>query len=315
MAGDTGGGQGTHLARSMTRNAENIAFVEFGDLPKTSAGKIRKNVRREAVRQRQGNPLSQPDVPVLQRFSLAGKVALVTGASSGLGAGFAVALAQAGADVVLAARRRAGLEAVSREIEKLGRSALAVETDVTDPGACQAAVQAAVGRFGHLDVLVNNAGLGTAVPALRETPEEFRQVIEINLMGAYWMAQAAAHVMPPGSSIVNIASVIALMKSFSPQAAYAASKTALVGLTRDLNQQWSGRRGIRVNAVAPGYFRSEMTATIPAERLQDYIARTSTLGRMGEQHELDAAVVFLASPASSYIAGITLAVDGGMSGH
>jgi NAD(P)-dependent dehydrogenase (short-subunit alcohol dehydrogenase family) len=252
---------------------------------------------------------------ILERFSLAGKVALVTGASAGLGAGFAVALAQAGADVVLAARRRTGLEAVAAEIRTLGRGALAVETDVTDPEACQAAVQAAVGQFGHLDVLVNNAGLGTAVPALRETPEQFREVIDVNLLGAYWMAQAAGHAMPRGSAIVNVASVIGLMKSFSPQAAYAASKTGLIGLTRDLNQQWSGRRGIRVNAVAPGYFRSEMTATIPPDRLQDYIAHTSTLGRMGEQHELDAAVIFLASPASSYIAGVTLAVDGGMSGH
>ena len=252
---------------------------------------------------------------ILERFSLAGKVALVTGASAGLGAGFAVALAQAGADVVLAARRRAGLEAVAAEIGTLGRSALAVETDVTDPEACRAAVQAAVGQFGHLDVLVNNAGVGTAVPALRETPEQFREVIDVNLLGAYWMAQAAAHAMPRGSAIVNVASVIGLMKSFSPQAAYAASKTGLIGLTRDLNQQWSGRRGIRVNAVAPGYFRSEMTATIPPAQLDDFIARTSTLGRMGEQHELDAAVVFLASPASSYIAGVTLAVDGGMSGH
>jgi NAD(P)-dependent dehydrogenase (short-subunit alcohol dehydrogenase family) len=259
--------------------------------------------------------MSDPDVPVLDRFSLAGKVALVTGASSGLGAGFARALAQAGADVVVAARRRAGLEAVSREIGRLGRDALAVETDVTDPQACRAAVQAAVARFGRLDVLINNAGLGTAVPALRETPEQFREVIEVNLLGAYWMAQAAAHVMAPGSTIVNIASVIALIKSFSPQAAYAASKTGLIGLTRDLNQQWSGRRGIRVNAVAPGYFRTDMTAAIPSERLSEFIANTSTLGRMGEQHELDAVVVFLASPASSYIAGVTLAVDGGMSGH
>jgi len=252
---------------------------------------------------------------VLDRFSLAGKAALVTGASSGLGAGFAIALAQAGAEVVLAARRRAGLEATGREVEKLGGGALAVETDVTDPEACRAAVQAAVRRIGQLDVLVNSAGLGTAVPALRETPEQFRQVIDVNLFGAYWMAQAAAQVMPPGSAIVNIASVLGLVKSFSPQAAYAASKAGLIGLTRDLNQQWSGRRGIRVNAVAPGYFRSEMTEAIPPGQLQNFIASTSTLGRMGEQHELDAAVVFLASPASSYIAGITLAVDGGMSGH
>ena len=259
--------------------------------------------------------MSEPDIPVLDRFSLAGRVALVTGASSGLGAGFAVALAQAGADVVLAARRRDGLEAACREVEKLGRSALAVPADVTDPEACRAVVQAAVGRFGRLDVLVNNAGMGTAVPALREPPEQFRQVIDVNLMGAYWMAQAAAQVMPPGSSIVNIASVLGLIKSFWPQAAYAASKAGLIGLTRDLNQQWSGRRGIRVNAVAPGYFRSEMTDQIPRDKLDEFVASSSTLGRMGEQHELDTVVVFLASPASSYIAGVTLAVDGGMSGH
>jgi NAD(P)-dependent dehydrogenase (short-subunit alcohol dehydrogenase family) len=252
---------------------------------------------------------------VLERFSLAGRVALVTGASSGLGAGFAVAMAQAGADVVLAARRRAGLEATGREVEKLGRGALAVETDVTDPSACQAAVRAAVEEFGHLDVLVNNAGMGTAVPALRETPEQFRQVIDVNLLGAYWMAQAAAQLMPRGSAIVNIASVLGLVKSYVPQAAYAASKAGLIGLTRDLNQQWSGRQGIRVNAVAPGYFRSEMTEAVSPGQLRDFIARTSTLGRMGEQHELDAAVVFLVSPASSYIAAVTLAVDGGMSGH
>jgi NAD(P)-dependent dehydrogenase (short-subunit alcohol dehydrogenase family) len=190
-----------------------------------------------------------------------------------------------------------------------------VETDVTDPDACQAVAQAAIERFGRLDALINNAGLGTAVSALRETPEQFREVIEVNLLGAYWMAQAAARVMAPGSSIVNVASVLALMKSYNPQAAYSASKAGLVGLTRDLNQQWSGRRGIRVNAVAPGYFRSEMTDAIPPGKLRDFIASTTTLGRMGEQHELDAAVVFLASPASSYIAGITLAVDGGMSGH
>jgi len=254
-------------------------------------------------------------VNVLERFSLVGKVALVTGASSGLGAGFAVALAQAGADVVLAARRRGGLEATGREVEKLGHGALAVETDVTDPSACQAAARAAVAEFGHLDVLVNNAGLGTAVPALRETPDQFRRVIDVNLLGAYWMAQAAAQLMPAGSAIVNIASVLGLIKSHFPQAAYAASKAGLIGLTRDLNQQWSERRGIRVNAVAPGYFRSEMTEAVPPGSLQDFIARTSTLGRMGEQHELDAAVVFLVSPASSYIAGVTLAVDGGMSGH
>jgi NAD(P)-dependent dehydrogenase (short-subunit alcohol dehydrogenase family) len=253
--------------------------------------------------------------PGLRAFSLEGRVAVVTGAGSGLGAGFATALAEAGADLVLGGRRLARLQETVDRVEAVGRKALAVRTDVTDPEACTALVNAGVDRFGSIDVLVNNAGVGTAVPALRETPEEFRLVIDVNLMGAYWMAQAAARVMTPGSSIVNIASVLGLVKSFAPQAAYSASKAGLMGLTRDLAQQWSGRRGIRVNALAPGYFVSEMTDQVPADQLRDFLAATAPLRRLGEQRELDAAVVFLASPASSYITGVTLAVDGGMSVH
>jgi len=240
---------------------------------------------------------------------------VITGASSGLGAGFACALAEAGADVVLAARRADRIEDVASSVEKLGRRALAVPTDVTDPEACDRLARTAVAEMGHVDVLVNNAGLGTAVPALRETPAEFRAVIDVNLFGAYWMAQAAARVMDRGGSIVNIASVLGLVKSYTPQAAYSSGKAGLIGLTRDLSQQWAARRGIRVNAVAPGYFSSEMTRAVPAEGLQAFLGSTCTLGRLGEQPEIDAAVVFLASPASSYITGVTLAVDGGMSGH
>lgn len=180
---------------------------------------------------------------VLDRFSLAGKVAVVTGASSGLGAGFAAALASAGADLVLAARRADRLDSVADAVRAHGRRVVTVTADVTDPDACAEVARAAVEQLGHLDVLVNNAGLGTAVPALRETPEQFRSVVDVNLHGAYWMAQAAARVMPRGSSIVNIASVLALIASYAPQAAYAASKAGLVGLTRDLSQQWAGRKG------------------------------------------------------------------------
>ncbi|MFC0530529.1 SDR family NAD(P)-dependent oxidoreductase [Phytohabitans kaempferiae] len=251
----------------------------------------------------------------LEAFSLEGKVAVVTGAGSGLGAGFAVALAAAGADLVLGGRRPARLEQTVERVEAAGRKALAMRTDVTDPDACTALATIAMERFGRIDVLVNNAGVGTAVPAIRETPEQFRQVVDVNLMGSYWMAQAAARVMAPGSSIVNIASVLGLVKSFAPQAAYSASKAGLMGLTRDLAQQWSGRRGIRVNALAPGYFASEMTNNVPPDQLSGFLANTSPLGRLGEQRELDAAVVFLASAASSYITGVTLAVDGGMSVH
>ena len=118
-------------------------------------------------------------------------------------------------------------------------------------------------EFGRVDVLVNNAGVGTAVPATHETPEQFRSVIDVNLNGCYWMAQACGRVMQPGSSIVNISSVLGLTTAGLPQAAYAASKAGLIGLTRDLAQQWTGRKGIRVNSVAPGFFVSEMTDQYP----------------------------------------------------
>ncbi|GGO93979.1 2-deoxy-D-gluconate 3-dehydrogenase [Nocardioides phosphati] len=252
---------------------------------------------------------------LLERFRMDGKTVVITGASSGLGAGFARAFADAGADLVLGARRAGELEAIADEIRTSGRTVVARVTDVTDPDACTALVQAGIDTLGRVDVLINNAGVGTAVPAVREEPDEFRRVLEVNLMGSYWMAQACARVMEPGSSIVNVASVLGLVKSYSPQAAYSASKAAVIGLTRDLSQQWSLRKGIRVNAVAPGYFASEMTAGAHAERLGEFVRSTATLQRFGEQHELDAAVLFLASDAASYVTGATLAVDGGMSGH
>jgi NAD(P)-dependent dehydrogenase (short-subunit alcohol dehydrogenase family) len=248
---------------------------------------------------------------VLDMFSLQGKVAVVTGASSGLGVAFAQALAEAGADVVLGARRVDRLEETRRLVEATGRRALAVHTDVAIPEECTRLVESAMAELGRIDVLVNNAGIGTAVPATRETPEQFRQVIDVNLNGCYWMAQACGRVMQPGSSIVNISSVLGLTTAGLPQAAYAASKAGLIGLTRDLAQQWTGRKGIRVNALAPGFFASEMTEQYPPGYLEMMAPRTP-MGRQGDVRELAAAVVFLASAAGGYVTGQTLAVDGGM---
>ncbi len=250
-------------------------------------------------------------MPILDRFRLDGRAAIVTGASSGLGVAFASALAEAGADVILAARRIDRLEAVRAAIEATGRRALAVGTDVSVPGDCRRLVETVIETFGHVEILVNNAGIGTAVPATREKPEQFRRVIDVNLNGCYWMAQECGRVMQPGSSIVNISSVLGITTAGLPQAAYSASKAGLIGLTRDLAQQWTGRKGIRVNAIAPGFFRSEMTG----QYTEDYIAAQSqriVAGRWGEAPELAAALVFLVSDAASYITGQTVVVDGGL---
>jgi NAD(P)-dependent dehydrogenase (short-subunit alcohol dehydrogenase family) len=251
------------------------------------------------------------DRTILDLFRLDGKVAVVTGASSGLGVHFARALAQAGADVALGARREERLNGTRTVVEDAGRRAIAVRTDVADPASCQALVDAAMAEFGRVDVLVNNAGVGTAVPATRETPEQFRSVIDVNLNGCYWMAQACGRVMQPGSSIINISSVLGLTTAGLPQAAYAASKAGLIGLTRDLAQQWTGRRGIRVNALAPGFFTSEMTDNYPEGYLQAQMSRV-LVGRPGDPDELSAALIFLASDASGYVTGTTLAVEGGL---
>ncbi|AYA24264.1 3-oxoacyl-ACP reductase FabG [Rhodococcus rhodochrous] len=248
---------------------------------------------------------------VLDRFRLDGRVAIVTGASSGLGVAFARGLAEAGADVVLAARRVDRLEKTAELVREAGRQALTVETDIADPEQAQRMVDHAVEQLGRVDILINNAGIGTAVPATKETPEQFRQVIDINLNGSYWAAQAVGRVMQPGSSIVNISSVLGLTTAGLPQAAYSASKAGVIGLTRDLAQQWGARKGIRVNAIAPGFFHTEMTDEYQPGYLDSMKPRI-ILGRTGDAEEIAATAVWLASDASAYVTGQTIAVDGGL---
>jgi NAD(P)-dependent dehydrogenase (short-subunit alcohol dehydrogenase family) len=249
--------------------------------------------------------------PVLDAFRLDGRVAIVTGASSGLGVAFARALAQAGADIALGARRTDRLNETKAMVAALGRRATAVATDVAKPGDCEALVRATVEQLGRVDILVNNAGVGTAVPALRETPEEFERVIGVNLNGAYWMAQAAARAMEAGGTIINISSVLGITTAGLPQAAYSASKAGLNGLTRDLAQQWTSRRGIRVNSIAPGFFASEMTDEYASGYIEAQLNRIPAR-RIGDERELAATVVFLAGPGAGYITGQTLPVDGGL---
>ena len=250
-------------------------------------------------------------VSILDSFRLDGKVAIVTGASSGLGVAFATGLAEAGADVAICARRVERLEETRRRVEELGRRCVAVPADVAEPDDCNRVVAETVEQLGRVDVLINNAGIGTAAPATREEPDEFRKVIDINLNGSYWMAQACGRAMKDGGSIVNIGSVLGSTTAFLPQAAYASSKAAIIGLTRDLAQQWTGRKGIRVNALAPGFFESEMTDQYPEGYLDQMMFRVPA-GRKGEAHELVAAAIFLASDASSYVTGALLPVDGGL---
>jgi NAD(P)-dependent dehydrogenase (short-subunit alcohol dehydrogenase family) len=249
---------------------------------------------------------------ILDRFRLDGKVAVVTGASSGLGVAFAQALAEAGADVALGARRLDRLKETAAVVEGIGRRALLVQTDVARPDDCRNLAEEAMREFGRLDILVNNAGVGNSVPASRETPDEFRNVIDVNLMGAYWMAQACGREMKPGSSIINISSVLAKTSAGLPQAAYSASKAGLYGLTVDLAAQWTGRKGIRVNAIAPGYFLTEMTEPIMDDHVTELIERRVPMKRPGVLEECAGAVVFFASDAASYITGAFLAVDGGL---
>ena len=245
-------------------------------------------------------------------FDLHGRVAVVTGASSGLGQRFARVLHAKGASVVLAARR---VDRLERLVEELGAErAMALRCDVAVESDVVSLVGQAVARFGTVDVMVNNAGISSPVPAEEEPTDDFRRVVDVNLVGLFVGCREAAKVMlEHGSgSIVNVASVLGLVGSGRvKQASYAATKTAVVGLTRELAAQWA-RRGVRVNAIAPGWFVTEMTDELFGnERGVDFVRRGTPMGRPGAEHELDGLLLLLASDASTYVTGQTIAVDGG----
>lgn len=247
--------------------------------------------------------------------SLDGRVVVVTGASEGLGVAFARAVHAAGARVVVAARRGDRVAALADELG--AERALDIGCDVTYEADRRALVDATSARFGTIDVLVNNAGTAVAGPAELETGEDVERVIGLNLIASYRLCQLVAPTMLArgGGCIVNISSVSALA-SFDRfgLGAYAASKAGLHGLTRELAAQW-GARGVRVNALAPGWFPGGTNGYLANEELRDWIGQHTALGRPGRPEELAAALVFLASDASSYVSGQVLAVDGGWTAY
>jgi NAD(P)-dependent dehydrogenase (short-subunit alcohol dehydrogenase family) len=258
------------------------------------------------------------DLDPLAAFRIDGKVAIVTGASSGLGARFARVLDAAGAKVVLVARRQERLEQLASE---LGNDALPVAQDLSNVDQLGAVIDRALAHYGRLDVLVNNAGMVDVHPAEEEPLDEFRRVIDVNLVAPFALSQHAARAMldggdgggAKGGAIVNVASILGLVGVGQiPQAGYAASKGGIVNLTRELSAQWS-RKGIRVNAIAPGWFESEMTADMFSEegKGREWVAQRAPMKRHGREGELDGALLFLVSDASSYVTGHVLTVDGG----
>ena len=245
-------------------------------------------------------------------FSLEGRVAVVTGGTSGIGLALVRGLAEAGADVIPVSRRKEQVDAAADEVEQRGRRAVRVTADVGDRASLQAALHATVEQLGKVDILVNCAGITKRTPTLDLTDEEWSGILETNLTGTLRACQVfGRHMLERGSGrIVNIASLASFVGLFEV-AAYTASKAGVAGLTRALAVEW-GSRGVNVNAIAPGVYRTALNAALldGTERGKEFRLRTP-MGRFGRVEELAGACVFLASDASSFVNGELLAVDGG----
>ena len=247
-------------------------------------------------------------------FDLSGQAAIVTGTSRGLGQYFARALAKAGAELVLTSRNRDHLSGFEREIAALGRRAVSLELDVRDHASIENMVAAAEAAYGHIDILVNNAGCNVRKPALDVTWDDWNLILDTNLRGSFFVAQAVARRMIPRGygRIINIGSYTSVA-GFAGLAPYGASRGGIRQMTMSLADDW-GKHGITVNCLAPGWFRTKQNEILYANReWVDYLCERIPLKRAGQPHDLDGAVVFLASEASRYLTGQTLLVDGGIS--
>lgn len=251
-----------------------------------------------------------------QKFGLAGKVALVTGSSQGLGRSMALALAQAGADVIINGRDSAKLGPVVAEVEKLGRRALGIAADLGKRDDVQRLIDQSIAWQGHLDILVNNAGIIKRTPAVDHSDADWDLVLNVNLDGVFTACRAAGkHMLSRGSGkIINIASLLTFFGGITVPG-YAASKGAVGQLTKALSNEWVGR-GVQVNAIAPGYMATDNTAALQADpvRSKEILSRIPA-GRWGQPSDMQGAVVFLASPASNYLSGHVMTVDGGWCGR
>ena len=249
-------------------------------------------------------------------FDLSGRVAVVTGCSTGLGVQMARALANQGCSIVCLARRREKVEENAAMLEQTyGVQAMGVVCDVTRTESVDAAVEAVLARFGRIDILINNAGTGAVAPAEEITDEQFAGELNVDLFGTFKMARAVANkaMIPAGyGRIINIASMYGLVgNKIAPASPYHAAKGGVVNLTRALACEWS-EKGINVNAICPGYFETPLTVeTLQTEFFQNYARTMIPMSRYGKEGELDTAAIFLASPMSTYVNGVILPVDGG----